>query len=237
MHQVMLLRFKYVFHLSYLPLNLLLIPELIMAPGIASSSELLSWPHGTEFVDSYLKLRTFALPSFWLSHSDSCFSWSFDNIPFSILQSLAGIDYRKSLIADRILWELSGSSSGAVFGISATTQTLSHTVYTPVNLILWFPLYLFRYVSTMVTWNWINSPIVRCSINWRKKRSSGHIFLSLVRVVLQLFFVLSPAEIQLKGTAGFVKLDMEKIRWYGIGNLIGRSNILTSSDPLTMRRL
>jgi len=36
-------------------------------------------------------------------------------------------------------------------------------------------------------------------------------FLSLVRVVLQLFFVFSPAEIQLKGTAGFIKLDMEKI--------------------------
>jgi len=115
------------FNLSYLPLNLLLIPELMLAPGIASSSESLSWPHRTEFVDSYLKLRKFALP---LSHGDSRFSRFFDNILSSILQSLTGIDYRKSLIADRMLWEHSGSSSGAVFGISATTQTLSHTVYT-----------------------------------------------------------------------------------------------------------
>ena len=54
-------------------------------------------------------------------------------------------------------------------------------------------------------------------------------FLSLARVVLQPFFVFSPAEIQSKGAVGFIKLYVRKSRWYGIGNLIGRSSISTSS--------
>jgi len=129
------------------------------------------------------------------------------------LQSLAGIDYRKSLIADRMLWELSGSSSGAVFGISATAQTLSHTVFERIHPREFDTLVPAVLISVRFNYGyleWINSPIVRCSINWRKKRSSGRMFLSLVRVLLQPFFVFSPAEIQLKGTVGFIKLDMEK---------------------------
>jgi len=112
----------------YLSLNLLVITELVLAPSIVSSSASLSWPRGTEFVDSCLKLGNFDLPSFWLSHDDSRFCRFFDDILFNILQSLADLDYRKSLIADRTLWELSGSSNGIVFGISATSQTLSHTI-------------------------------------------------------------------------------------------------------------
>ena len=104
-----------------------------MAPSIVSSSASLSWPHGTEFVDSYLTLGIFALPSFWLSHDDSRFSRLSDDILFSILRSLADIDCRKSLIGDRMLWELNGSSNGIVFGISATSQTLSHTVFEGID--------------------------------------------------------------------------------------------------------
>jgi len=73
-----------------------------------------------------------------------------------MLQSLAGIDYRKSLIADRMLWEPNGSSSGAVFGISATAQTLSHTVFErihPREFDILVPADLFRYVSTIIAWS------------------------------------------------------------------------------------
>ena len=102
----------------------LAIPEFVLAPSIVSSSASLSWPHGTEFVDSYLKLGISVLPSFWLSHDDSRLSRLSNDILFSILRSVADIDDRKSLIGDRMLWELSGSSNGIVFGISATSQTL-----------------------------------------------------------------------------------------------------------------
>ena len=113
----------------YLSLDLLVILDLVSAPGIISSSTALSWPHGTKFVDSYLKLTTFTELSFWLSHDDSRFSYFFDDIPFAILQRLADVDHRKSLIAMRLLWELSDPSDAFIFGIPATAQTLSHTVF------------------------------------------------------------------------------------------------------------
>ena len=113
----------------YLSLDLLVILDLVSAPGIISSSTALSWPHGTEFVDSYLKLTTFTELSFWLSHDDSRFSYFFDDIPFAILQRLADVDHRKSLIAMRLLWELSDPSDAFIFGIPVTAQTLSHTVF------------------------------------------------------------------------------------------------------------
>ena len=47
MHQDMLLTAQV--HLS----------ELILGPSIISSSDLLSWPQGTEFVDLYLKFSSF----------------------------------------------------------------------------------------------------------------------------------------------------------------------------------
>ena len=220
------------FNLSYLPLNLLLIPELMLAPGIASSSESLSWPHRTEFVDSYLKLRKFALP---LSHGDSRFSRFFDNILSSILQSLTGIDYRKSLIADRMLWELSGSSSGAVFGISATTQTLSHTVYT---LWIWYSGSHCTYFGTFQLWLPGVDKFTYCQMLNKLKKAK------VIRPYVPLFGssrastllrVLSCRN-SIKRNSGLYKAGHGE-NWYGIGNLIGRSNILTSSDPLTMRRL
>ena len=53
----------------------------------------------------------------------------FEDIPFAILQRLADVDYRKFLITDKMLWEFSGSSNVFVFGIPATAQTLSRTVF------------------------------------------------------------------------------------------------------------
>jgi len=98
------------------------------APGIISSSTALSWPHGTEFADSCLKLRAFSGLSFQLSCDGPDFCRFFEDIPFAILQQLADVDYRKSLIANRT-WLESDSSNPFVFGIPATVQTLSHTAF------------------------------------------------------------------------------------------------------------
>ena len=99
------------------------------APGIISSSTALSWPHGTEFADSYLKLRAFSGLSSWLSCDGPDFCRFLEDIPFAILQRLADVDYRKSLIADRMVWELEDSSDALVFGITATARTSSHTAF------------------------------------------------------------------------------------------------------------
>ena len=113
----------------YLSLNLLVIPDLVSAPGITNSSTALSWSHGTEFVDSYFKLATLTFLSFWLSHDDSSFCRFIDDIPFAILRRLADVDYRKSLIAMRMWWDFRDKSNASMFDIPATAQTLSHTVF------------------------------------------------------------------------------------------------------------
>ena len=74
------------------------------------------------------------------------------------------------------------------------------------------------------------------SINWRRQRSSGHMFLSLDRAVPQRFFILSPAKSRWRGTVGFINSGMGKSQWYGIGSLMWRSGISISSTLLTMQR-
>ena len=59
MHQAMLLTVQARISSVVSALNLLVIPDLVLAPGIIGSSTALSWPHGTEFVDSCLKLTFF----------------------------------------------------------------------------------------------------------------------------------------------------------------------------------
>ena len=110
-------------------LNLLVILDLVSASGVISSSTALSWPHGTEFVDSYLKLKTFPVLSIWLSPDHPEFCLLFEYVPFCILQRLADVDYRKYLIADSTWRELEGSLIPFVFGIWGTTQSLSHTAF------------------------------------------------------------------------------------------------------------
>ena len=53
----------------------------------------------------------------------------FEDIPFAILQRLADVDYRKSLMAGRMYRELIDSPYFTVFGILGTVQALSHTVF------------------------------------------------------------------------------------------------------------
>jgi len=75
-------------------LNLLVIPDLVSAPDIISSSTAFSWPHGTEFVDSCLKLFVFSYlsaacvdPDIWYLSED---------VLLATLQRLADLDYCKS---------------------------------------------------------------------------------------------------------------------------------------------
>ena len=128
MHQAMLLTVQACISPLASVLNSFVIPVLVSAPGIINSCTALSWPHGTEFVDSYLKSTTFIFLSSRLSCDDPDFRHFLEELPFALLQRLAEIDYRKSLIADRT-WSESDSSNPFVFGIPATARTLSHTTF------------------------------------------------------------------------------------------------------------
>ena len=93
----------------------------------------LSWPHGTEFVDSFLKLDTFTVLSFRLSFDDPDFCRFLEHVSFTILQRLADINHRKSLMAD---WTRSGFGSATIFifGILATAQASSHTKFECIRI-------------------------------------------------------------------------------------------------------
>ena len=231
---------KHVFPSLYLLLNLPVILDLVLAPGIASFSASLSWPHGTEFFDSYLKLETFVTLSFCLSHDDPDFCRFFEDVPFDILEQLTDVDYHKSLIANRIWWEFRSWSGAAVFGVLGTAKISPHTVFKCIRADKFDAL-----VSTAFLWvrlnydyrQWINSHVARLSINWREQKSSGRTSLSLAQVVPRPFFVFSLAQSQWGGIVGFINLGAGKSRLYGIGNLMWRNSITISSELLTMRRL
>jgi len=55
---------------------------------------------------------------------DPDFRHFLEELPFALLQRLAEIDYRKSLVADRT-WSGSDSSNHFVFGIPATARTVT----------------------------------------------------------------------------------------------------------------
>jgi len=180
----------------YLSLNLLVIPDLVSAPGVIDSSSALSWPHGTEFTDSYLKLTAFLGFSFWLSYNDPYFCHFFEDVPFATLQQLVDVDYRKSLIAGWMLLEFKDLSDGSRF-VFATAKTLSPTVFECIRAEYFDKVVPTEFLLVCFEYNY---PIViyphasRLSINWRRQRSSGHMLLSLDRAVPQRFFTLSPAE-------------------------------------------
>ena len=102
MHQAMLLTVQACISSPYLFHKLTCyITALVSAPDIISSSTALSWPHGTEFADSFLKFTTFSNLSYYLSGNDQGFFCFSKDIPLAILQRLADVDYRKSLIVGR----------------------------------------------------------------------------------------------------------------------------------------
>ena len=180
----------------YLSLNSLVNPGLVLAPGITNSSTALSWPHGTEFSDSYLKLTAFYGLSFKLTYDDPYFFHFFEDVPFAMLQRLVGVDYRKSLIAHRMSLELRDLSNSFHF-VFATAQTLSHTVFECIRTEYFDKLVPAAFLLVWFEYDYpklIDPHAARLSINWRKQRSSGHMFLSLDRVVSQHFCTISSAK-------------------------------------------
>ena len=111
-----------------LPINLLVIPELVLGPGVVSSSDSLSWPQGTEFVDSVFKLVSFSSLSWWLSYDGPDFCQFIRDVPLDTLQQLTELDYRKALVADRMNFEIFGSDC-LVSGVPGIGKALSHTVF------------------------------------------------------------------------------------------------------------
>jgi len=171
----------------------------VSAPGTIGSSTALSWPHGTEFVDSYLKLTASSNLSFYLWCDDPYFCQLFEDVPFDVLQQLADVDYRKSLIADRMCWDLSDTSDAFVLGIWATVQTLSHTVFKCIRTEYFDELVSAAFLLVCFKYDYSQSiypHTVRLSINWSEQRSSVHTFLSLDQAVPQHFFILSLAKSQ-----------------------------------------
>jgi len=127
MHQAMLLTVQARISFVVSALNLLDIPDLVSAPDIISSPTTLSWPHGTKFVDSLLKLIVFF--AFSIACADTDILYSFEDVPLATLQRLADVDYPKSLIAMRKMLKIENLSSRDLFDTSATVRTLSHTIF------------------------------------------------------------------------------------------------------------
>ncbi|KAF5361047.1 hypothetical protein D9756_004499 [Leucocoprinus leucothites] len=89
--------------------------KLVSRPGMASSSALLSWPQGSEFVNSYITIWTFNNISFSLSHNHPMFRTFMEDFPPSSLQKLAELEYRKSLLATIMMGGIGVSSRRRVF--------------------------------------------------------------------------------------------------------------------------
>ena len=114
-------------------MNLLVIPELVLGPSVVSSSDSLSWPQGTEFVDSYLKLSSFCDLSALLSHDNREFCRFIGDVPLDTLRQLTELDYRKALMADRMHLEIFGSRYCRVSGIPGIAKMLFHTVFQSIH--------------------------------------------------------------------------------------------------------
>ncbi|KAJ3562074.1 hypothetical protein NP233_g9800 [Leucocoprinus birnbaumii] len=104
--------------------------KLILAPNVHSSSISLSWPQGTEFVDSFLKIQSFCGVSIRLSHDHPEFKQLLQIIPLVSLKKLADLDYRKYLLADIMLCESPGGLNPAmVVGYVGAARVLPHTAF------------------------------------------------------------------------------------------------------------
>ena len=107
----------------------LVILELVLAPGVVISSSLLSWPQGTEFVDSFLRLFSFYWVSRRLSHDNWRFCQHIGDIPLGTLRQLATIDYRKSLAVERIVRDLYVEVKHSIFDTPGIVKASSHTIF------------------------------------------------------------------------------------------------------------
>ena len=128
MHQAMLLTAQ-VHFFSLVPTHILVIPQLVLGPGVVSSSDSLSWPQGTEFIDSYFKLVSFSNLSWRLSHDNLGFCQFIGDVPLDTLRQLMELDYHKALITDGMYFELFGPHYRWVSGVPGIGKALSHTVF------------------------------------------------------------------------------------------------------------
>ncbi|KAF5360973.1 hypothetical protein D9756_004482 [Leucocoprinus leucothites] len=105
--------------------------KLVLRPGMASSSASLSWPQGSEFVDSYIKIRTFLDISFLLSYNHSMFHTLMEDLPPSSLQKLAQLDHHKPLLALIMVEGIGVFSGPCVFclGRAGVTRANEFTIF------------------------------------------------------------------------------------------------------------
>ncbi|KAF5357155.1 hypothetical protein D9756_006433 [Leucocoprinus leucothites] len=93
------------------------ISELALSPGMASSSASLSWPHGSEFVDSWIKARTFLGVSYLLSHDHPSFRTFLGGFSSSSLRKFEELDYRKCLLGSIMRFGIGISPDTTVIGL------------------------------------------------------------------------------------------------------------------------
>ncbi|KAF5359636.1 hypothetical protein D9756_003120 [Leucocoprinus leucothites] len=91
--------------------------RLLLRTSMAGSSASLSWPQGSEFVDSYLKPVAFLGISFFLSHDYPHFRPFLEGLPSSSLQKLAEFDYRKYLLGLIMLNDIGTSPCSHIIGL------------------------------------------------------------------------------------------------------------------------
>ncbi|KAF5357164.1 hypothetical protein D9756_006438 [Leucocoprinus leucothites] len=92
--------------------------KLVLKPGMASSSSSLSWPRGSEYVDSYLKMFAFFSISLSLSHDSPWLRTFLEVVPSRSLQKLAELDYRKCLLGYIMLNGIGVFSKSCLIGLS-----------------------------------------------------------------------------------------------------------------------
>lgn len=100
-----------------------------MAPGVANSSDLLCWPHGSEFVDSYIVFT--GIWNVHLIHDGRFWINCFEDLPLHRLQDfIASIDFRKTLIAELMGYYHTGLWDDAfVLGADGVDRVLPGTLF------------------------------------------------------------------------------------------------------------
>ena len=137
-------------------LDLFVVSDLVLAPGVISSSSLLSWPQGTEFVDSFLRLFSFYWVLRRLSHDNWRFCHHIGDVPLGTLRQLATIDYCKSLAVERIVRDLYVEVKHSILDTPGIVKASSHTIFAPISFIIGC-LHFFRCVSSMS----ITDPLIK----------------------------------------------------------------------------
>ncbi|KXN80891.1 hypothetical protein AN958_06935 [Leucoagaricus sp. SymC.cos] len=103
---------------------------------IPSFSFSLSWPHGSECVDSYLLILTFNNISTWLTHDHRHLPMFLKKVPLQSLQKLNVLEYRKYCISDALSLGigLSLENSSVIGGYSGTDRVMPGVIFSHLHL-------------------------------------------------------------------------------------------------------